>query len=152
MYSVQRLVGIALVFVAAWVGWTVLGTVTLVRTDAQHSRLGSQVAELWGAPQTQTAPVLTFHWKEKRNVEKTSFVKDRIVKTTETVEDEKSCDESLASTRIAADLHLDERRKGLLWYPLYGVDFDGRWTYVHGESIARDSRRHVPLPGSERPL
>ena len=135
MYSVQRLVGIALVFVAAWVGWAVLGTVTLVRTGEQEGRLGSQVAELWGAPQLQTAPVLTFRWKEKRNVEKTSFVDDKITRTTETVEEEKSCEEPLASTRISADLHLDERRKGLLWYPLYGVDFDGRWTYVHGESV-----------------
>jgi hypothetical protein len=135
MYSVQRLVGIALVFVAAWAGWIVLGTVTLVRTNEQEGRLASQVAELWGAPQTQTAPVLTFRWKEKRNVEKTSLVDGKVTKTTEVVEDESSCGESLASTRISANLHLDERRKGLLWYPLYGVDFDGRWTYVHSESV-----------------
>src|SRR5512147_1421559 len=113
MYSVQRLVGIALVFIAAWVGWMILGTVTLGRTSEQHGRLESQVADLWGSPQVQTAPTLTFRWKEKRKVEQTSLVKDQIVKTTETVEDDTSCDEPLASTRIATDLHLDERRKGL---------------------------------------
>lgn len=135
MYSVQRLAGIALVFVAAWAGWLVLGTITLVRTSDQEDRLASQVAELWGAPQTQTAPVVTFRWKEKKNAEKTSFADGKITKTTEVVEEERSVEEPLASTRIAADLHLDERRKGLLWYPLYGVDFDGRWTYVHSEPV-----------------
>jgi inner membrane protein involved in colicin E2 resistance len=136
MYSVQRLVGIALVFAAAWAGWVVLGAVTIVRAGAQESRLASQVAELWGAPQVQTAPALTFRWKEKRSVEKTNVVKDEVTTTTEIVEDDKICVVSLASTRVAADLRLDERRKGLLWYPLYGVDFDGRWTYVHSEPVS----------------
>jgi hypothetical protein len=37
------------------------------------------------------------------------------------------------STDIVADIRLDQRLKGLIWYSLYDTIFDGRWTYVHEE-------------------
>jgi hypothetical protein len=36
-----------------------------------------------------------------------------------------------SATTLRADVHLDQRLKGLLWYSLYDVTFDGTWTYVH---------------------
>jgi len=50
---------------------------------------------------------------------------------TEQVDVARSIEVSPASTDADVSLKLDERRKGLVWYALYGVDFDGRWTYHH---------------------
>ena len=38
---------------------------------------------------------------------------------------------SAASSRIDVDMKLDQRLKGLVWYSLYDVDFNGDWTYLH---------------------
>jgi hypothetical protein len=38
---------------------------------------------------------------------------------------------SPSSTSLAVDLELDQRRKGLLWFSLYDVDFDGEWTWTN---------------------
>jgi inner membrane protein CreD len=49
-------------------------------------------------------------------------------------------------SRLTVDLHLDQRRKGLLWFPLYDVAFHGAWTYVHAEPVQRDLRVALALP------
>ena len=36
---------------------------------------------------------------------------------------------AIEATRIAADLHLDYRQKGLLWFSTYRVNFDGSFSF-----------------------
>jgi inner membrane protein involved in colicin E2 resistance len=147
MHPIVRLVGIMCVFMLATVGWLILGAVTGSRTSEQKGALEGRVADLWGSPQTQTAPNFELHWTEQET--KTELVSDGAGRTStkttvETVARMKAVDPS--RSRIFVDLHLDQRRKGLLWFPLYDVAFRGAWTYQHSEDVARDLQLAFALP------
>ncbi len=47
---------------------------------------------------------------------------------------------------IDVDLRLDERRRGLLWFPLYDVTFAGTWTYQYTDPEARWLELAFTLP------
>jgi len=147
MHPFVRLIGIMCVFILATMGWLILGAVTGSRTNAQKGTLEGRVADLWGSPQTQTAPIFELHWTEQET--KTEQVIDATGRTTtkktiEAVPRVKMVDP--ARSRLTVDLHLDQRRKGLLWFPLYDVAFRGAWTYHHTEELARDLRVALVLP------
>ena len=51
--------------------------------------------------------------------------------------------------RIAATIDLEHRRKGLLWYSTYAVDFDAQYTLTNSEPVAQTVRVHFPLPSKK---
>jgi inner membrane protein involved in colicin E2 resistance len=131
----------------AAVGWLILGGVTSSRTTDQRSTLDGRVADLWGSPQTQSAPTFELRWNEEET--KTEQITDAngrtsTKKTVELVTRMQPVDP--ASSRISVDFHLDQRRKGLLWFPLYDVGFRGAWTYRHSETVPRDLYLALALP------
>lgn len=147
MNPLLRLMGIVCVFVVATLAWLVLGGVTSSRTSDQRGTLDGRVADLWGNPQTQQAPSFDLQWTEP--VTKSEQITDDSghTKTHTTVENVariQSVDPM--RSRIESDLHLDQRRKGLLWFPLYDVAFHGAWAYRHTEEVARDLRITFTLP------
>jgi inner membrane protein involved in colicin E2 resistance len=147
MHPFVRLIGIMGVFFLATVGWLILGAVTGSRTNDQRGALEGRVADLWGNPETQAAPSFELHWAEQET--KTEQVIDATghtttKKTVESVPHVQAVDP--IRSRIAVDLHLDQRRKGLLWFPLYDVAFRGAWTYRYTEELARDLRVALTLP------
>jgi hypothetical protein len=131
MTSSLRIVAIVMIFLGATAAWQVLGAVTDQRTRSQGGKLGEDVRSLWGRPQTQTGPQFRFAWATPREQSRTEEEKGekRVVK--ETVWDSHEREVLPGRTEIDADLHLDQRLRGLMWYALYGVTFDGRWQYVH---------------------
>jgi hypothetical protein len=134
MITLGRIVAIIAVFAAACIGWAILGTTTSSRTAGQNARLGPEVQSLWGQQQRQSAPSLNFRWKTSRIVERTEEVDTkhkRLIRTT--VWDDHAKTMLPASTKVDAGIHLDQRLKGLLWYSLYDVTFDGSWSYLHSE-------------------
>ncbi len=135
MRSLLRLFAIAAIFVATCIGWVVLGGVMTNRSGSQSYELRNKVADLWGQPQTQTGPALTFEWNPTREVSHTETVKGVAHSVTERVPmlEAQKQDVSVAATKIDVDLHLDQRLKGLVWYSLYDVGFQGGWSYVHEE-------------------
>lgn len=137
MASAKRIVGIIFVFGVVSIAWVVLGGIMLSRSSTQSGQLRGSVSELWGSPQSQQAPALVFHWDtmEERTSTETQDGRERTVRRMERVHHTKNL--MPASTRISADLTLDQRLKGLVWYSLYNVDFKGAWEYQHRE----------PLPG-----
>lgn len=146
MHPLVRIIGIMGVFMLATVGWLILGAVTGSRTNDQRGTLEGRVADLWGSPQVQPAPSFELHWTEQET--KTEQVTDATGHTTtkrtvEPVPRVKVVDP--LRSRLAVDLHLDQRRKGLLWFPLYDVGFRGAWTYHHAEELARDLRMGFAL-------
>jgi inner membrane protein involved in colicin E2 resistance len=135
------------VFVIAAVGWLILGGVTSSRTSDQRSTLDGRVADLWGSPQTQTAPSFELRWTEQETkTEQVTEPDGRTItkKKVESTLHTKAVDPS--QTRIDIGLHSDERRKGLLWFPLYDVAFQGKWSYRHAEPAHRDLRVAFALP------
>src|SRR5687768_826478 len=111
MHPVVRLFGIMGVFMLATVGWLILGAVTGSRTSSQKGALEGRVSDLWGSPQTQSAPSFELQWIEQET--KTEHVTDAtgktsVKKTIESVQRSKLVDPS--RSRLAVDLHLDQRR------------------------------------------
>jgi hypothetical protein len=52
----MRLTGVALVLVAATIGWLILGATIGMRTEASDVSQREQLAAIWGAEQAQQAP------------------------------------------------------------------------------------------------
>ncbi|MDP2314638.1 MAG: inner membrane CreD family protein [Pseudomonadota bacterium] len=150
MHPVLRLLGIFVVFLTTVAAWIVLGGIVTSRTQGQSMELDGRVSDLWGSLQTQDAPTFTEEWvidvpsKEEVTDPRTGLVS--VVQKVERVQQNRVVDPS--RTRVDVDLHLDQRRKGLLWYPLYDVAFTGNWTYTHA-GPARDLRIAFAFPDQQ---
>ena len=99
----RRLFAICVILALASGAWFVLAGSVQVRTTGFSNELGAQVAGLWGTSQRQAAP---------------SFAARTASGTVDAV---------VASSDVSADFKLDQRRKGLMWYSTYVVDFAGAY-------------------------
>jgi hypothetical protein len=97
--SGKRLFAIIVIFALSAAAWMALAGSVQIRTQSTGDRLGDAVGGLWGSPQVQDAP--EFRYTPATGVNKLE----------------------VASSDISADIALDQRRKGLLWYATYVVDF-----------------------------
>jgi hypothetical protein len=97
--SGKRLFAIIVIFVLAAGAWLVLAGSVEIRSASTGDRLGDAVGGLWGSTQTQLAPTFRYASGEAAN---------RI---------------DVAASDITAAFKLTQRRKGLLWYATYVVDF-----------------------------
>jgi inner membrane protein involved in colicin E2 resistance len=131
MRSALRLFAIAAVFITTSVAWLVLGGVMSSRASSQSGELYHRVSDLWGKPQAQAGPALSFEWEAPRETVRTETVNGVERQIREQTMGQQKDEVSVASTHIDVDLHLDQRLKGLVWYSLYDVGFRGRWQYVH---------------------
>ncbi|MCU0292156.1 MAG: inner membrane CreD family protein [Thermoanaerobaculaceae bacterium] len=124
---VKTVAGIIAVFVLATCGWMLLGASVSFRTREADSTLRQQVGQLWGTPLHQATPAAQV--TVKRQVTRTRVLEDG--KKTEVVTQECSDVKAvpLMASDVALDLHLDQRRKGLLWYSTYRVRFAGDYTF-----------------------
>jgi hypothetical protein len=107
MHPITRLLGVGVIFAVATAGWAVLGETMSQRTKHQSGKLRGDVSSLWGSPLAQKAPKLTFIAGDSQSARRPS------------------------SSDLDVKLTLDQRRRGLIWYNLYDVVFEGRWTYTH---------------------
>ncbi len=126
-----RLGAIILIFLMVSIAWAILSGSMSFRTGDAESDLRPKVEGLWGSRQAQLAPVPTVKWKEKTRVwdEQRKRMVDKEVDREEVV--------SLDSSQMAVQLGMDFRRKGLLWYSTYEVEFDGQYTVINDAQIPR---------------
>jgi hypothetical protein len=136
MGGIKRILGIAFIWVIASIGWMILGGVTEHRSKDTSAKLRDGVQSLWGSPQAQEAPQLTFSWQTQERVQRTEEKNGVQSQVTElvTVKHDKAVLPD--SSGVAVDLRSDLRRKGLVWYSLYDVLFSARYAYRHAEPIA----------------
>lgn len=134
--SIVRMIGIGLVFGGASIAWMILGGITDARTGEQDRKLDERVGDLWGSEQTQLPPELVFRWTERRHERVTKTEGGRETQEKRLVEEERRERVGLDASDIAVSLASDLRRKGLLWYSLYGVQFRAKWQYRHASSKA----------------
>ncbi len=131
----KKVLAIAFIFILVAVAWMVLGGSVSHRTAVADAHLSDEVEGLWGSPHEQMTPQLTFTWKEKRasrEITSPETAEARVVEHEVTVVEERPV--NLDSSRIDVDLQLEQRKKGLLWYSMYTVDFAGRYTYEHRDA------------------
>ncbi|MBW2258574.1 MAG: inner membrane CreD family protein [Deltaproteobacteria bacterium] len=150
MNQILRLFALVAILAGATVAWVALGGFTSARTSSQQGALYGAVADLWGQPQEQVAPGVQFAWQVpiEHDEWQVPIEHDEVVKEfgkvvydedgqplvrRKTTYETRQTDVDLASSDIAVDLHLDQRRKGLMWFPLYDVNFAGTWSYLHDD-------------------
>jgi hypothetical protein len=146
----KRLGGIGLVFLFTALAWSVLGSSVVLRTGESDQRLANEVAELWGGRHAQAAPAATIG----RPRETTEQVEEKDEQGRTVRRDVKKTVTDwhpvpLASSRVIVGLHLDARRKGLLWYDTYSVDFTARYTVKNPDDVARTLQVGYAFPSKQ---
>ena len=131
---VKRILAIVFIYVCTSIAWFVLGGSVAVRSDTLDRKLKSSVGQLWGTVQRQKAPTVYYETIQERKVETAQGNRT----TTEVIQEKILHDLSLDSTEVAVDLKLDYRRKGLLWYSTYRVDFSGSYRISNPTQTTRD--------------
>jgi inner membrane protein involved in colicin E2 resistance len=111
------------IFLCSAIAWAILGASIVDRTHEAGSDLGPRVASTWGAPQNQTPPSAIVRRTVQKTVENPSAGAPKTV--TETIVESLSLEQS----RIRVVLDLQQRQKGLLWFPTYRVDFRGDYRF-----------------------
>ena len=125
--TAKRIIAIVLIFALGVVAWVTLGQANWMRSQQTSSYLSASVQSRWGAPVVQQAPKLT--------VKVPGTDRIRVI--------------SPSSNQVEAIIDLEQRRKGLLWYPTYTVDFTGRYRVTNDAPIAQDIRLYFSLPSDK---
>ncbi len=148
--TVQRLFAIAFIIVCTGVGWFILGASVAIRTGESDQRLAHEVEQLWGGQHNQQSPLVFF--------ERTRLVSDPAPAPTAqspnpTPPAPRTIVERipvpLLSSRVEAALALDQRRKGLLWYDTYRIDFRGRYRLTRTDPAAPEVVVQFNFPSNQ---
>jgi hypothetical protein len=160
--SVPRLLAIGFIFACTTAGWFALGTSLVVRSGEHDSRHVKEVELLWGGPHVQVAP--SAHVERAGSI--TEIVSEpaadaaaapRSVGAPASPSRKSSAPSGpatsrsrqvtrpsveqvpapLVSTRASADLTLQHRQRGLLWYDTYGVAFQGAYIFRNPDPAPR---------------
>jgi len=148
--SVSRLIAILFIFCCSTFAWFVLGTSVAHRTGEYDYMLEAEVMRLWGGRHVQRAPQAWIRETEERT--ETSEEKNEDGQTITrhvTKEVERWQPLALAGSDIEVTLRLEHRRKGLLWYDLYEVDFDAAYTLVAPDVVQGPLRVTFTFPSPE---
>jgi len=126
--SVARLVALVVIFFGCTFAWMILGGTVVSRTGESDYALRHEVEQLWGTQHEQRAPRVFHHVIDEvaRDVDE---VTPNGYRTTRRVSERVNVerDVPLVSSDVDVKLALEHRKKGLMWFPTYGVDYRGRY-------------------------
>lgn len=136
---IKQIASLTFIYLSVCMAWLVLGSTVSFRTDQQMKNLCGLVQGLWGNEQKQSAPYVVF---EKPVEEITKTNKGETHKTTKYTREPVP----LKGSDIKVDLNLEQRKKGLLWYPTYKVKFNGLYAVSNESNEERTLNVHFELP------
>lgn len=120
---VKRLVAIAFIYACTCIAWMILGSTLLVRSENLGSSTRSAVSKIWGSEQLQSQPTVLYREPVQRTERRT--VNGKQVTEVKTVME--SFTHPLGGSDVVANMNLDPRQKGLLWFSTYKVGFQGAY-------------------------
>ncbi|MGH9747960.1 MAG: inner membrane CreD family protein [Candidatus Acidiferrales bacterium] len=141
----KRIAAIGLIFVCTAIAWGILASTIFYRTYSSDSELRGKVASSWGAPQEQAPPTATYKIGAFRQI---PVIKDG-QEILHTVDDRSIVSLTPQKSRVSARLHADYRRKGLLWYSTYQVQFAGTYEFVNDSDQPREVTFSLHLPAEQ---
>jgi inner membrane protein involved in colicin E2 resistance len=143
---VKRIVAIGFIVVCTSIAWAILGSTIFYRTYSSDSQeLRTRVASSWGTPQEQTPPTAGYEVVSHKQVPGS---KDGIQVIRE-VEEKTWASLPIQKSRVNAALWLDYRRKGLLWYSTYQVDFNGAYDFSNPSDQPQQVTFKLKLPAEQ---
>jgi len=136
--SVARLMAIGLIFLCTAAAWSLLGASVVERTGESDAQLAREVELLWGGRHQQVAPAAVLvHHEDRTEVVREKLADGSEVDRRVTRRVPVRVAVPWSATRLDVSLRLTPRRKGLLWYDTYEVDFDGEFRASNPEAVAR---------------
>jgi inner membrane protein involved in colicin E2 resistance len=139
----KKIVAITFFYLIATIAWVSLGSTLVYRTADQDSSLREEVGQLWGTPLAQKAPSALLVVYEK--AKPTKGKKNQVVE--EKIESGRFA-VPIVENKIRADLQLDQRQKGLLWYSTYRVHFTANYTFENIHDKKGDLIVNFAFPNS----
>ncbi|HSP18366.1 MAG TPA: hypothetical protein VLQ79_02560 [Myxococcaceae bacterium] len=144
---IRRYVVLGVVWAGCTVAWMLLGTTLLVRSGETSSTLVNEVHQLWGPALDQAAPGAEY--TEQRTREERRVLQDANGRPHQSVVERMEnvpVSVPLVSTQARVSLVLEHRQKGLLWFPTYAADFEGRYAVLNDSGARRSLSVTFPLP------
>lgn len=145
-----RLVAIGFIFFCTAIAWMVLGSTVTARSGEADGSLRAEVEQLWGGEHLQRAPVAAMmtHDVERAIPDFKNGV--QIGTHTEIVRrDRERRPVALIKSEVRAALDLEHRRKGLLWFPTYGVGFEGHYRFENDSGERGDADIAFTFPSAQ---
>jgi hypothetical protein len=142
----KNFLAIGFIWLGCAVAWMVLGSTLLARSGESSAALNSEVQLLWGPPMQQSPPRAFYKQTVKRRQKVTSYGPQGQPMEQEVERDEEvELAIPLERSQLRVGLDLEHRRKGLLWFATYGVDFGGEYTFVNDTAAKRHIELRFPL-------
>lgn len=132
---IKRIFAIAFIYICTVIAWFILGETVNVRTRTQDQDLKKAVGRLWGTVQQQESPEI--YYRQLR-ADALSPAKAGIKASADIGRIEKTEPVPLEGSDLEADINLDYRKKGLLWYSTYQVKFSGIYRVANDSYLTRD--------------
>ena len=126
--TTKRLLAIALIFGATTVGWFILGASLTQRSGERSSSLGAEVAGGWGPAMDQPHPVVYYTSPASADGKK------RLPP---------------ATSKVNVALSYEPKKKGLLRYRTYLVDFQGDYTIENPTPITQTFYVNFQFPAAD---
>jgi inner membrane protein involved in colicin E2 resistance len=142
---VKRISAIIFIVVCTSIAWGILGSTIFYRTYSSDSELKGRVSSSWGTSQEQTPPTAGYEVVSHKQV--TSIENGAPV--VRTAEEKTSVSLPLEKSRVDAALQLASRRKGLLWYSTYQVDFTGAYLFSNSSDQPQQVTFRMHLPAEQ---
>jgi len=142
---VKRIAAIGFIVVCTSIGWAILGSTVFYRTYSTDELLKGRVSSSWGTTQQQTPPTAGYQIISHKQVAST----ENGAPAVRTVEEKSWTTLPLEQTRANAALRLDYRKKGLLWYSTYQVNFSGVYRFSNSSDQAQQVTFRMALPASQ---
>ena len=141
----KRFLAIAVIWMGCTVAWLILGGTLNLRTDSLSGSLNNQVNALWGPPGRQAPPVAVYQRIDQTEEVTVEQRPEGNVKRIVQHETRVDVPLLLDASNVHARLTLEQQRKGLIWFPTYGVDFDAQFTFLNDRAAAHDVTVRFPL-------
>jgi hypothetical protein len=136
---------IVFIFLCTAMAWMILGSTVTMRSNNQDWLLKGQVSQLWGAPQQQLAPSVYYQTTDEVKIQTTEGAKT-VTKTEKQTTDHPIL---LDASDLNIKLGLEHRQKGLLWYSVYRVQFDGKYRVSNYTDAEREFFFDFALPANK---
>jgi hypothetical protein len=148
--TVRRLVAIAVIFLGAALAWAALGSSLLARAGEFDGRLEREVEALWGRPHHQAAPIVQMLRPDiQTEIVETTRGGAAPIREAVTRPVVREIPLPLERTRARVDVDLEQRRRGLLWFPTYTAAFDADYEFRNPDTEARALMIRFPLPAED---
>lgn len=147
----SRLLVIGFIWLGCTLAWSILGSSLTWRSMDTSSARGEEVHGLWGAPLHQRAPE-AFYTVETVEEEKKTVKREGEgpVMTTTARRVWKDVHIPLESSDLTADFDLEHRKRGLIWFATYDLEFHGAYAFRNPTQQARDVTMRLPLQTTSR--